>query len=310
MPTTKKDHMPILEYIEAGRDLSAAIDDYWRREIAQAMVAVIASVDRPKTVEHYAWMGERPSEAPELKTGQMWMAEAARLAVANDDKTNTVLAALFDGMDPEDFHEVSMARHEHDLLASRERFAARLDRIEAALVAGGDARRAAARAPQQADRPLLGLTITTTSQAWREPTGGRTRWHVTAPQPGGMGEGPLRVRGTSPSASSLERKSSGLLFVQSLRLVTAGPHPLGSGWSRGDPRNGRSQIPEAARASRPAPDARGRGCHRDCPPLPAPTRVRQQSDRLHTDAAHRCRAGSRGTAPCRAPDPEMASRWR
>jgi len=137
MPTTKKDHMPILEYIEAGRDLSAAIDDYWRREIAQAMVAVIASVDRPKTVEHYAWMGERPSEAPELKTGQMWMAEAARLAVANDDKTNTVLAALFDDMDQDDFHDVSMAWHAYDLQASRERFAARLDRIEAALVAAG-----------------------------------------------------------------------------------------------------------------------------------------------------------------------------
>ena len=137
MPTTKKDHMPILDYIEAGHDLRDAVDDYWRREIARAMVAVIASMDRPATVEHYACMGERPIGAPEIKTGQMWMAEAARLAVANDDKTNTVLAALFDDMHQDEFHDVSMAWHAYDLQASRERFAARLDRIEAALVAAG-----------------------------------------------------------------------------------------------------------------------------------------------------------------------------
>jgi len=27
MPTTKKDHMPILDYIEAGHDLRDAVDD-------------------------------------------------------------------------------------------------------------------------------------------------------------------------------------------------------------------------------------------------------------------------------------------
>jgi hypothetical protein len=137
MSTTKHDHMPILEYIEAGRDLRAAVDDYWLCEIAQGMVAVIAAVDRPKVVKHYASMGERPSDDPHFKTGQMWTAEAASLAVPNDSKTGTLLTALFDAMSRETFHEVSMAWHEHDLLASRQRFAARLDRIDAALIAAG-----------------------------------------------------------------------------------------------------------------------------------------------------------------------------
>ena len=58
------------------------------------------------------------------------------------------------------------------------------------------------------------------------------------------------------------------------------------------------------------PGTRRRRRNRDWAQLPAPTRVRQASDRIHADPPHGRRAGSRGTAATGAPDPEVARRWR
>jgi hypothetical protein len=60
-----------------------------------------------------------------------------RAGSAPYDTGHTALTALFNTIDPENFHEVPMAWHAYDLQVSRERFAARLDRIEAALAAAG-----------------------------------------------------------------------------------------------------------------------------------------------------------------------------